>query len=234
MISARPTGRIIDLGHGDGHFATIIRPHGIAIHVGIDRSHDELLRAKKKKSARHLVVADMARAPFRPGVFDAAMTNCVLEHVEDVAAVYQETARVLRPSGIFLASVVTAAYEDRLLWPRVLPSALGRRYLKYIRDRFVHRRYWTPAEWKSAAAPAFGVERTISYGGARRIGVMDLFLPGVVYARMLRAIFGREVLSPIRWPSGLFTKLFTADPSEHDQNLAGNLFMIMKSAPRKP
>jgi len=220
FLEARPKGNVIDLGHGDGHFAQILERHGVKIFVGIDRSLEELLRARGRSSA-HLVVADMEKLPFRKGAFDSAMSNCVLEHIDDLEAVFRETARTI--TGKFYMSVVTNKYEDLLFWPKVLPRKLADAYLDYIRTKFVHRRYPTPDEWIAAASANFVCDKQQPYSGKHRQSLMDLFLPFVVYARLLRALFGREVISPIRWPAKPLVTYFALDESPSDE--LANVFL---------
>lgn len=225
FLEAQPKGRVIDLGHGDGHFARILERHGVTIFVGVDRSLEELLRARGRTGA-HLVVADMERLPFRSGVFDSAMSNCVLEHIENLDAVFDETARVIK--GNFTMSVVTDKYEELLLWPRILPQKFADAYLRYIQKKFVHRRYPTPGEWIAAASRHFSCVRQQPYSGKRRQALMDLFLPFVVYARLLRGLFGREVISPIRWPAKPLVSWFTKDATENTPGASANVFLELK------
>jgi len=49
------------------------------------------------------VAGDGQRLPFCAGAFDAVFSINVLEHVPEPAAVLRESARVLRPGGLFLA-----------------------------------------------------------------------------------------------------------------------------------
>jgi SAM-dependent methyltransferase len=56
----------------------------------------------------HVVRADLARLPFRAGVFDAIYSYGVLHHLEDPEAGTRELARVLAPRGVLAAYL----YED--------------------------------------------------------------------------------------------------------------------------
>jgi SAM-dependent methyltransferase len=225
-----PRGRVIDLGHGDGLFASILIKNGFPIHVAMDRSLDELRRAKSMTDI-HLVVGDMEHPPFRPGVFDAAVSNCVLEHVVDLDRVMSETARMLSSRGRAYLTVVAEPYENLLFWPAFL-RGLGLKgpaqwYLDFLREKFVHRRYITTREWLSSASNAgFDPIRTIPYAARRRMCVMDLFLPFVQLSRFLRDTIGRETLIPNRWPAGLLHKFLREDGLSEVN--AGNAFLFLE------
>lgn len=226
------SGRILDLGHGDGYFARILENAGIRIDVAMDLSLDELRRAKGKTRAR-LVVGDMERLPFRPGTFDAALSNCVLEHVVDIDAAFREAHRALRPGGTVLVTVVTDRYELLLFWPRLL-GRLGLRrlawkYLAFLQDRFVHRRYIPAGEWVRAAEAA-GLRETARryYAGPRRQMLMDLGLPGVQGGRFLRALIGREVISGLRWPAAPLRRFLAAEDAGRDPRLFANVMLTFR------
>lgn len=225
-------GRILDLGHGDGYFARVLAGAGIRVDVAMDLSLEELRRAKGRTDA-HLVVGDMERLPFRPGVFDAALSNCVLEHVVDIDAAFREAARSLRADGTLLVTVVTDRYELLLFWPRLFgriglrPLAL--RYLAYLQDRFVHRRYIPASEWVRSAARAGFVETARRfYAGPRRQMLMDLGLPGVQLGRLLRAVIGREVISWLRWPSEPLRRFLAAEDAAEDPRLFANVMLTFR------
>ncbi|MDQ3816835.1 MAG: class I SAM-dependent methyltransferase, partial [Acidobacteriota bacterium] len=50
-----------------------------------------------------LVAGDLARLPFRTGLFDGAASINTFEHLRELDAALEETARVLRPGGWFMA-----------------------------------------------------------------------------------------------------------------------------------
>ena len=83
--------------------------------------------------------AAQAMAPVAPGTYDAAFSNYLLEHVTDVQGAATELFRVLRPGGVYVASVPNpTALEFRLarwtpLWfhKLVRGHVVGEKYYSY-------------------------------------------------------------------------------------------------------
>jgi SAM-dependent methyltransferase len=83
--------------------------------------------------------AAQAMAPVAPQCYEAAFSNYLLEHVEDVHGAAAEIFRVLRPGGVFVASVPNpTALEFRLarwtpLWfhKLVRGHVVGEKYYSY-------------------------------------------------------------------------------------------------------
>jgi ubiquinone/menaquinone biosynthesis C-methylase UbiE len=65
---------------------------------GIDLSPYLLLRAKEKGLT--VVCADIARLPFKQGVFDVVTGAAVIEHLESMERAMAEIVRVLKSSGL--------------------------------------------------------------------------------------------------------------------------------------
>ena len=91
--------RILDLGCGQGRFATKLAEAGADV-IGVDRSMGMLARGSRQfprvqASARHL--------PFAGQSFDAIVAIEVLEHVNLIEPVLVEARRCLKPGGLFLA-----------------------------------------------------------------------------------------------------------------------------------
>jgi ubiquinone/menaquinone biosynthesis C-methylase UbiE len=224
--------RILDIGHGDGHFAAVLEEEGIRLFVGLDRSFDELRRARGR-TGTHLVVGEIEDAPFRKGVFEAAISNCVLEHVDRIETAFEETARVLKPGGEFLATVVSDHYEKLLFWPRLLEkigwNRWRERYLVFLRHRFQHCRYLAPEEWlRIAASAGFREEKTEHYIGPWRQRLMDLCLPFIQLARILRFFTGTEVLLPVRWPAAMIARRLERDDETARSGWAANTLLVLR------
>jgi SAM-dependent methyltransferase len=95
---APPTGLRLDLGAGTGLFNRLTR-WGC---VEVDVSRAMLLRPPRP----HCVQADLARLPFGDGVAAAVVSVTSLIDFEPDVAPLREWARVLRPGGVLLLSVL--------------------------------------------------------------------------------------------------------------------------------
>jgi SAM-dependent methyltransferase len=96
-----PGGRYLDAGGGTGATGAWLAGHGRL--VAADREPMALaLYRDGHPAVGDLAVADLARLPFGPGVFDLALTVTVLYHVSvaSPAAAVGELARVVRPGGV--------------------------------------------------------------------------------------------------------------------------------------
>jgi SAM-dependent methyltransferase len=59
-------------------------------------------------------LASMERLPFGDAAFDAVVSNYTMEHVDDLAATWDELTRVLRPGGRLFAAVPNSrSFDDR-------------------------------------------------------------------------------------------------------------------------
>lgn len=109
-------GRCLDYGCGVGQVLPGIAALGWH-EYGFDLSSDMLRRAKERSP--RVARADAAHFPFADDAFDAVVTCLTHTDVDDVAPVFAEVARVLRPMGRFTTVAVhpcfagaTAKFSD--------------------------------------------------------------------------------------------------------------------------
>lgn len=98
-----PAPRLLDMACGGGLMAPHLSGRGY-LHVGID-----LNAAAVRQAAAHGVTAtrgNVARLPFRDGVFDVVVAGEILEHVSDLPAVVAESCRVLRVGGTLVIDTI--------------------------------------------------------------------------------------------------------------------------------
>jgi SAM-dependent methyltransferase len=102
-------GDVLDLGCGDGRtLGTWIRDR-VGSYVGVDVSATAVERARSLGlDAR--TIDDAAELPFPSESFDAVVSIEVLEHLFSPHQAAAEVHRVLRPGGVFLATVPNVAY----------------------------------------------------------------------------------------------------------------------------
>lgn len=116
--------RILDLGCGEGrHSITAYMLANVEV-VGIDLSIKDLGTTRERfadfdqKTADkclNLSVASGLELPFPDNSFDKVICSEVLEHIHDYRAVIKEIRRVLKPGGIFGASV-PSFFPEWICW----------------------------------------------------------------------------------------------------------------------
>lgn len=140
---------LLDVGCGDGHFATMVFAE--PVEAGIDSDPGRVAEAARRGCYRACILANGGRLPFANGSFASVMSNCVLEHIPDVDAVLREVARVLRPGGRFAFSVPSPRFGSYLLGSTLLRSlGLGRKAQAYERwfNRISHHYHCDdPVRW---------------------------------------------------------------------------------------
>jgi SAM-dependent methyltransferase len=96
-----PGARVLDLGCNKGSFPVEAYPHLRVVALDYSRIRG--------------VQADAARMPFADASFDAIVSNHSLEHMDRLADVLDEIARVMRPQGaLFVAVPDASTFTDRL------------------------------------------------------------------------------------------------------------------------
>lgn len=123
----RPAGPVLEIGCGDGRFAYWNRDRAHV--VGLDAAP---LFSDEARASVDLVQGDARALPFADGVFAAAYSIDVLEHLDAAGldATMAEARRVLRPGGrlfIFTNSREPSTFQPIIAAQRRLSTALRRR-----------------------------------------------------------------------------------------------------------
>jgi SAM-dependent methyltransferase len=95
--------RVLDAAVGLGQLARKAYEAGYGI-VGIDYSFEAALHVRRTLPVS-VVVGDLTKLPFKPGVFDGVTTGETLEHLDDDRGAVSELGRVLKPGGRIVATV---------------------------------------------------------------------------------------------------------------------------------
>ncbi len=183
---------ILDLGCGDGHFASAMPPH--PPFVGIDPWRGPLVEARERIAYSLVMQASGAEMPFPSAHFSTVISNSVLEHIHDLGPVMVEVERVLRPGGRFVFCVPSENF---------LPFLSISRGLRQVglsgpaRSISRHRHCDTPAVWQ-ARLDAAGLRLVkhwyyFSQGALATLEWGHYFgVPSVV----AKKLFGRWIISP--------------------------------------
>jgi SAM-dependent methyltransferase len=98
-------GNALDVGCGEGRVGRLLRECGYQV-TATDPVEPFVVAAREADSADHYRVAAAAELPFEDASFDLAVAYNVLMDIANVRAAVREVARVLRPSGTLIISVV--------------------------------------------------------------------------------------------------------------------------------
>ena len=194
---------VLDIGCGDGHFASIAYTD-LPLDVGVDVFPRDLAEAATRHDVyRQVMLASATELPFADGSFNTVVSNCVIEHIPAAEAVLAEISRVLRPGGYFAATLPSEHYTEYLLGAticrRIGLAGLGRAYGAFFNRISNHYHVHPPAWWREQFA-AVGLEvdaHTYYFSAAahRRFDLCHyLGVPNLVSKRLL----GRWVLHPVQ------------------------------------
>jgi SAM-dependent methyltransferase len=215
----------LDVGCGDGHFATVAfnRP----LDVGLDPWKGPIRQAAKRGSYRVLVLADGGCMPFPSRHFASAVSNSVLEHIPQVEAVLEETARVLKPGAPFLFCVP----NERFLGSLSIGNALDRVGLRRLGDAYRsffdrisrHQHCDPPQVWERRLQNAgFEVEKWWHYLSPRALHAVEWGHYFGLPALLSHWATGRWVLISHRWNLSLTYRLlkpYTAHEGRSEQGV---------------
>lgn len=186
---------VLDLGCGDGFFADLAFGKD-SIDVGLDLPHSRIDEARSTGVYREVVTYDGITIPFADAHFATVLSNCVLEHVADLSRVVDEVARVTRPGGRFITSVMADRWEEYQLGAQLL----GDRYRQFMRVRQEHVNLLSRTEWDSVFRRAgFTVEQAVGYLSPRTSRYLDAMHYLSVPALLSRMLTGRWVVAPDLW-----------------------------------
>lgn len=213
---------LLDLGCGDGHFASVA--FDWKVDVGVDPWRQPMLEARRRGAYRFLVQSDGGRIPFANGFFGSAISNSVLEHIPYIEQVLSEVNRVLKPGAQFIFCVPNPGYLEELSFPLIfrflsLPR-LGEWYRNWFR-RMSRVEHAVPVDtWKMWLENAgFILEKSWDYFSPQALRVLEwghfFGLPSLI----CKKIFGRWLIASARWnviPIELLLRRYT-DSVPHPQ-----------------
>jgi len=204
--------RILDLGCGDGTFASMLRERGVLdfVDVGLDHSLADLVRNQTGTTAS-LVRGDVRNLPFESGAFATVFSNAVICCVPtsepgDIDRMFCEVRRVLGEGGLFVLTVATPSFDQNLPIAQLLRRAAGapaaQSYLARLRRRLTHYMIFDEKEWvRRLDSAGFRIEQIrryftprqarwwniLSLHGSRALALLKLARSGWLAARAARA-----------------------------------------------
>jgi SAM-dependent methyltransferase len=234
----------MDLGCGEGKVAQVLF-NGEKVDVGLDKWPEMAVAAKHSGIYNMVVLGDACRLPFSDESFATIFSNSVIEHIPGIQSVLRETARVLKPKGVFIATVPSEKFGGFLFFYRLFNalglSMLARWYKRVRNQKLSHYNCFTPDEWKVTLSKEglevvemryYLSETTISVWDFiaalgfcwRTIAVWNRFAVGRQMSHSL-AIVTRRLR--VRFLSHVLKKYYL----EHECTIGGGLSIIAVRAP---
>lgn len=183
---------ILDLGCGDGFFAEAVWGKN-KIDIGLDLPNERTINIEKSKIYKKIVYFDGIKIPYQDNFFQTIVSNCVLEHVENLEGLLKEVIRVLRPGGYFLTGVMCDKWENYFFWSKLI----GKNYIKFMRKKQDHKNLFSSEKWHQEFENAgFKVGKETGYLSKSTSLWMDIFhylsFPELISYKL----FNRWVLFP--------------------------------------
>jgi SAM-dependent methyltransferase len=145
LVDPLQAGRALDAGCGTGRHTRYLLERGYEV-LGIDITPEMLERAISSAPEARFRQADLREIPADDGHFDLVVCGLVLGHVPALAGAVLELARVLRPGGRMVISVLHPL-QSYLGWQARFEDAGGQR-------RFVREHAHTHGDYLAAFASA--------------------------------------------------------------------------------
>ena len=131
-LGLKPGDRVLDLGCGEGRHCHGVHMLGGIHVVGMDidipslekaRNGIQMLPARSEDALTGFLSGSGYALPFGDDTFDAVICSEVLEHLHEYRDAVKEIGRVLKPGGIF-AATVPHAWPERICW-KLAPAPDG-------------------------------------------------------------------------------------------------------------
>lgn len=202
---------ILDVGCGFGEFAGVFFES--MIEVGIDISPTDLLRAAQGKTYKNLYAEDARELSFAANSFATVISISVLEHIPGVEKAIQEIYRVLKPGGLFIATIPTDELYSCLLYPMLFEKlrlrGFAQWYFRLYNRVFKHINLWSQKKWlqllKGAGFEVIHSEKIIP---AKTTRIFDLFLITALPSQVGRWLFGNRLIWGLSWKKRLLRRIF--------------------------
>ena len=195
-------GPVLDLGCGDGHFASLAfeKP----IEMGLDPWWEPIREARKYNSYQHLVCGAGDRLPYPADFFASGISNSVLEHIPELDPVLEDLARVLKPGAQFIFCVPNHRFLETLSIGRWLDrmglSGLAGNYRSFFNRISRHYHCDSSSVWETRLnAHGFVIDDWWDYFPPEALHTLEWGHYFGLPSWVSKALFGRWILSPSAW-----------------------------------
>lgn len=221
---------VLDVGCGFGEFARGFFDG--KVDVGIDIAQKDLNAAKKSTKYKKLVLGDARSMPFNNNYFTSAFSISTLEHIQNSGKVLSEVYRVLKPNGIFVATIETDLVDKKAMYSwfpkkiglKQLSKFLTKQYNKlFSRQTLVSKNIWE----KKFSRTGFKIEHSEMIISPIIVRLYDIFVFTAWPSQILKPILGRRVVYRPDFITSLLAKIFIKYVDQETKE-GTNLFIVAK------
>lgn len=227
---------ILDLGCGDGIFASVLFDENID--VGIEPDKLEIENSRKQGMYQELITCYGDKIPKEDGYFNTIFSNSVLEHIPDLDGIVREIHRLLSDTGNLYISVPTNLFDKYSVIYQILIflglSSPAERYRLFFNRFWKHYHYYEKDAWVSFFEErGFKIIYSQEYCSKSVTLFNDFMAPFSIFSFISKKLFNRWILfPPIRKITAYFA--YTAirpflkiNPNQKD---GGILFLALKKS----
>lgn len=217
---------ILDFGCGDGFFMKNLKGDlGLDI-VGLEIDKQAANKARKAGVYKQVILYNGKKIPFEDNHFSLIISNCVLEHVQDLKQNLREINRVLKKGGRFYCTVMADKWEDYLFGSLFF----GKFYREWMRKKQQHVNLLSVNDWsRSFKQAGLTVIELVGYLDKRASRWIDLMHYFSIASLIAYKLTGRWVIFPRQYDlipaDELFSGLVRKDVSFQK---ASALFFVLK------
>jgi SAM-dependent methyltransferase len=195
-------GPVLDLGCGDGHFASLAFDE--PVDMGVDPWWGPVREAYKQGAYKYLVCAEGDHLPYPDRYFASGISNSVLEHIPDLNPVIAEMARVLKPGAPFIFCVPNHRFLESLSIGRWLDgiglTGLGDEYRKIFNRISRHYHCDSHPVWETRLERyGFVIEEWWEYFPPSALKALEWGHYFGLPSWACKLLFGSWILSPSDW-----------------------------------
>jgi len=219
----------LDIGCGFGEFAGVVFDR---LEMGIDISHNDLVKAENTNKYKELTLADTKNLPFKRGTYKTVVSVSVLEHVDDPQKAIAEVSRVLKKNGFFIFSVPTTELYSKILTVKLLTllglTGFSSRYISLHKKAFRHVSIH-PTSWWQNALEENGFEVVYKSGtlAPSALYLHEIFLITALPSEFAKRLFGQRYLMMPKTKAKVLTRIFQGY-IRIDRNSEINMFFVSR------
>jgi SAM-dependent methyltransferase len=190
---------ILDIGCGDGVFARMLFKD--KIDTGIDSNPKELKRARELGGYNELIACQGDAVPKSDNSYNTIFSNSVLEHIQNLAPVFQEIHRLLTPGGRFYFTVPSNLFDQYTIGNTLLTTiglpATAKCYRKFFNNFWCHYHYYSLSQWKKLVLQYdFEIIDAFTYNSRKLCLLNDFLVPFSLPGFFVKKITNRWTIFP--------------------------------------